>query len=273
MTRAWIAIALSLAAPLAAQPETQETAWAAYERKDYAACGAIFSRLDQHFNAASCFALAGNKDAAFAHLEKAVAAGWSNTKRLRQDADLASLRADARWKNVMAGSEANWTKKFGNDNRELWTLREGDEADRESEKTGDELKAAIERDRARLARAKEIIAAGGLKTANDYFMAAMLLQHGVAPEDYQKAREIALRAAELDPGNKRATWLAAAAQDRYLWSIGKPQMYGTQFKQVDGVWTVEPLDPAVTDAERAKWNVPPIAEARKRAENMNQKKQ
>ena len=36
-----------------------------------------------------------------------------------------------------------------------------------------------------------------------------------------------------------------------------------------GKWELYEVDPSVTDAERAKWNVPPIAEARKRAEEMN----
>ena len=52
-------------------------------------------------------------------------------------------------------------------------------------------------------------------------------------------------------------------------SQGKPQLYGTQFKQVDGKWVLWDVDPAVTDTERAKWDVPSLAEARQRLETMN----
>ncbi len=271
MRRALAAFALLLASPLAAQSDNRVAAVAAYERKDFATCAAIYDRLGDRYNAACCFALAGNKDAAFALLEEVLTAGWSNTKQLRADPDLASLHDDRRWNDVIALSERNWKKKFGNDNRELWSLREGDEADRQSANV--DRKEAIQRDRVRLARVKEIIAAGAVKTANDHFMAAMLLQHGTTPDVYRAAGALALRAAELDPENKRAAWLAAAAEDRYLWSVDKPQKYGTQFKQVDGVWTIEPIDATVTDAERVKRNVPPLAEAKRRAEAMNQKKQ
>jgi hypothetical protein len=271
-------LALILPALLSAQSDTPQAADAAYERKDYTACGAIFSRLGHQannttwlYNAAACFALGGNKDAAFALLDELVALGWMNTRLLRDDPDFQALRDDRRWAGVLAGSEANWKKKFGNDNAELWSLRDGDDADRQPWVT--DLAAAVQRDRARLARVKEIVAAGGLKTANDYFNAAMLHQHGIAPDDFLQARALALRAAEMDPANARAKWLAAAAQDRYLRSIGKPQIYGTQFKQIDGVWQLEPVDEsAVTDEERAKWNVPPLADAKRRAAAMNKTK-
>jgi hypothetical protein len=196
-----------------------------------------------------------------------VRGGWANTNHLRNDLDLQSLRKDPRWNEILERSDANWTKKFGDVNRELWAIREADDADRQPEHV--DAEAVIERDRARLLRVKEIIAAGGLKTAMDYFIAAMIHQHGSTPDDFLAARPLALRAVELDPTNTRAKWLVAAAQDRYLLSIGKPQIYGTQFKKIEGVWHLEPIDEtAVTDEERAKWNVPTLAEAKRRAKEM-----
>ena len=223
------------------------------------------------YNAACCYALAGNKDAAFAVLDKVVKNGWTNTSWMKKDPDLASLHDDARWNAIVAQADANWTKKFGNDNRELWTIVDADQEDREG--TIDDVKKAIGRDHERLARVKEIVAAGGLKTSQDYFNAALVFQHGSTPDDYQKAHELAMKSAEIDPSNMRAKWLAAAAQDRYLRSIGKPQIYGTQFKLIDGVWKLEPIDEsAVTDEDRAKWGVPPLAQQKRRAEEMNKKK-
>lgn len=274
LKRAGIAVALFVPCLVIAQSDTPQAAEAAYERKDYATCGEIFSRLGHQknnqsllYNAASCFALAGSKEAAFTLLDEIVRNGWVNTNHLRNDLDLQSLRTDRRWNEILERSDANWTKKFGDVNRELWAIREADDADRQPEHV--DAKAVIERDRARLLRVKEIIAAGGLKTAMDYFIAAMIHQHGSAPEDFLGARSLALRAVELDPTNTRAKWLVAAAQDRHLLSIGKPQIYGTQFRKIEGVWQLEPIDEtAVTDEERAKWNVPTLAEAKRRAEKM-----
>lgn len=44
---------------------------------------------------------------------------------------------------------------------------------------------------------------------------------------------------------------------------------GTQYKKVDGAWIVWSVDPAITDAQRAAWEVPPLAEAEARAAQMN----
>ena len=126
------------------------------------------------------------------------------------------------------------------------------------------------RDGARLQRVKEIVEAGEVKTADDYFHAAMVLQHGQDPEDFKLAHELALKASEMDAEHSSARWLAAAAKDRYLQNVGKPQIYGTQFRKVDGTWTLDPIDEsAVTDEERARWGVPPLAKAKERAEAMN----
>ncbi|MBP2017378.1 hypothetical protein J2Z79_000761 [Symbiobacterium terraclitae] len=76
------------------------------------------------------------------------------------------------------------------------------------------LQAMAERDRRRRARAAALVAEGALTTAQDYFHAAMLLQHGDGPDDFRRAHELALRAVELGhPEQKRARWLAAASLD------------------------------------------------------------
>ncbi len=51
---------------------------------------------------------------------------------------------------------------------------------------------------------------------------------------------------------------------------GKPQKFGTQLVEVDGKWKVYDVDPATTDAERAEWGLPPLAEAHARAAELNQ---
>src|SRR6476659_9999004 len=46
------------------------------------------SKAENFYNAACCFALSGDKEAAFEYLEKARKFGWNNKDHLLQDADL-----------------------------------------------------------------------------------------------------------------------------------------------------------------------------------------
>jgi hypothetical protein len=127
-----------------------------------------------------------------------------------------------------------------------------------------EYTAMRERDRQRRLHAAEILSSLTTPEAADLYHAALLFQHGDLAEDAWWAYELARRAAEQ--GEARARWLAAAAYDRWLMYQGKPQKYGTQYV-TDGIrhrlWDV---DPATTDAERATWDVPPLAEQLRKAE-------
>ena len=108
---------------------------------------------------------------------------------------------------------------------------------------------------------------------DDDYHAAMVMQHGVKPDDFALARDLAKRAMELDPKKREAAWLYAAATDRYLWHTGKAQIYGTQYKKVEGRWTLEPFDPhGVTDDERLQHGVPPLAERLRFIEELNAKR-
>lgn len=121
----------------------------------------------------------------------------------------------------------------------------------------------LERDRARRGRVRELLDAGAARTGADFFHAAMVFQHGDALEDYLRAHQLALRASEL--GHRPGRWLAAAAYDRWLVRQGRPQKYGTQYQAQGDAWELCEVDPETTDAERAEWDVPPLAEARRRA--------
>lgn len=54
------------------------------------------------YNAACAWAKAGESEAAFGNLERAIEKGWSDTKRLRESAALRSLRGSERWKKLVA---------------------------------------------------------------------------------------------------------------------------------------------------------------------------
>ena len=155
-------------------------------------------------------------------------------------------------------------------NEELRRLHEADQSDRQrwasGPPVGDEEARVVDRDQARRRRAAELVEAGALAEAADSFHAAMLLQHGEAPADYERARALGERAAAL--GHPTGRWLAAAARDRWLMRPGRPQQYGTQYTLQEGRWVLWTVDPATTDAERAAAGVPPLAAAQRQAERM-----
>jgi hypothetical protein len=96
-------------------------------------------------------------------------------------------------------------------------------------------------------------------TAEDFYMIAMLYQHGSNISDYKKAVSFARRSMKI--GFEKAKWLFAAATDRLLMNQGKKQRFGTQYLKKDGKWTFHPVNPKTTDKERAKYNVPALQKA------------
>jgi hypothetical protein len=146
---------------------------------------------------------------------------------------------------------------------ELRQVYEADQADRRGGHLSPDV---FERDRTRRRRVAELLDAGAAESGEDFFHAAMVFQHGDSPDDYQRAHELALRAAEL--GHRPGRWLAAAALDRWLMHQGRPQKYGTQYRLSGDGYELYEVDPATTDEERAEWDVPPLTEARRRAEDV-----
>lgn len=247
----------------------------AYDAGRYEECGPLYAQAIEHgarleaisYNAACCYALAGDAERAFEFLNLSLEGGWRDVDHLEADTDLRELHGDERWQAIIERATAAREAYAGSVNHELLGIYEADQNDRSGEI---DWSLVAPRDEERRRRVKAMLAAGDVKAADDYFHAAMVLQHGQGPEDYKLAHELALKASELDADHSSARWLAAAAKDRYLQSIGEPQIYGTQFRKVDGKWTLEPIDEsAVTDEERARWGVPPLASAKQREKEMN----
>lgn len=160
------------------------------------------------------------------------------------------------------------------DNPELARMMDEDQADRTPDDAKSiDWKIVGPRDAARLKRVKELYAQNKLQTGADYYHAAMILQHGDVAEDYLLAHEFCVVA--ISKGDKRAKWLAAASEDRFLMNIDRPQRFATQFR-CDGPPNCEyhlyKLDPGVTDELRKGLDVPSLAEAKAREARMNKKK-
>ena len=130
----------------------------------------------------------------------------------------------------------------------------------------------MEHDKVRLARVHELINRKELKTGQDFLCAAMICQHSPRVEDYALAHLLALKASEMEyvpqEGEPQPLWLAAAAKDRWLVSIGQPQDFGTQYTRTPttspGQSERHPVNPNITDETRKQWHVPPLNEQKER---------
>jgi hypothetical protein len=161
---------------------------------------------------------------------------------------------------------------------ELKTMYEADQGDRVGpnalvgDKANDNWAQLRERDQFRHKRLQELLAEGKVTSGDDYYHAAMILQHGSGPEDYLLAHILAGAAAQR--GCEQAKWLAAASLDRYLQAVGQPQVFGTQYMNsfADKSWTQEPFSPALlSDSVRQGYNVPSLAEIRQRLKDYQSK--
>ena len=154
-------------------------------------------------------------------------------------------------------------------NREMAAMFAADQEARRSF-SSDVDWAEIERaDAERRVRTRELLEAGALKTGPDFYAAAFIFQHGDRPEDYLLAHALAVRALGL--GMEQAEWIAAATLDRYLQSIGQPQIYGTQYQSgSDQEWTRGKFDrDLLTDQLRRGAGVQRLEDQDTRLEELN----
>lgn len=223
--------------------------------KNFALCATLFARAATEggiergplfLEAARCQLDAKRADLAKVVLADGVARGVVDPDALRRRVpELASAK-------VLEAARASYA---AGSNLELFALFSEDQNDRVKP---DEI-VMVEHDELHRLRVAEMIAVGMLQSARDYYWAAMVLHHAGEPA---MAHELALQSVKLNPRDGEALWLVAASEDRSLTSAGKPQRFGTQRRWRDGRRELFPLDGSVSDADRAKWNVRPLAELR-----------
>jgi hypothetical protein len=114
-------------------------------------------------------------------------------------------------------------------------------------------------DEERRRQTQQLLTSNQLHTAEDFRFAAFVFQHGSKPDDFLLAHTLASVA--VAKGDAEALWIAAATLDRYLQSVGKPQIYGTQFKPLPHKnFTQEPYKrELISDALRRHLGVPALA--------------
>ncbi|MGA8407618.1 MAG: hypothetical protein WB680_10615 [Candidatus Acidiferrales bacterium] len=151
-------------------------------------------------------------------------------------------------------------------NPQLLQLAIQDQSDRGNDLcSGKQLKTpqnlnVPKRDAERQGEVRELLAGGKINTGRDYYFAALIFQHSETSENLLLAHILAVTS--VTKGNKSGGWLSAATLDRYLWSIKRPQVFGTQYQTgANNKETMEPYDrTAISDKIRAAWGVNSLAE-------------
>jgi hypothetical protein len=157
---------------------------------------------------------------------------------------------------------------FAQNNADLAAMFAADQAARRGENIDWSIVNA--QDAERRDAVMSILNAGGVKTALDYYNAAMIFQHGDSEEDIRLAHSFATLSAAMGD-TAAAQWLKAASWDRLMLRYEQPQWYGTQYvRDESGRWVLHEVDPdAVTDEQRAAWSVPSLEESQARVAQMN----
>ncbi len=161
---------------------------------------------------------------------------------------------------------------------ELRALYEADQGDRQftRDPTPEDWEAISARDAERQARVYELLKADRLVVAEDFYHAAMVLQHGDSQRDILVSHILSMAAAFK--GDERGRWLSAASLDRYLHRTRMPQRFGTQYVKVSLEDPFEP-DPSqprsqgayvrwLPDSVREIFGVDPLAEQAERLRTM-----
>jgi hypothetical protein len=125
------------------------------------------------------------------------------------------------------------------------------------------------RDQARRARVHELIESDKLATAEDFHDAAFIYQHGHTAGDYLLAHILAMVA--VQKGDAKSLWISAATLDRYLRTIGQPQVFGTQYENHDdSPYTQNPYNRnLISDQLRTVFCVPGLAQQQKNLADFN----
>lgn len=155
------------------------------------------------------------------------------------------------------------------DNQELIEIYNSDQADRMNHI---DWNIVQKNDSVREARVYELLDSNKVRTSTDYNNAALIFHHGEDSIAYGMAVKLMRKSIELD--STRNKWFLAAITDRFLLSINKPQIYGTQYiKLKDQSIVLSEIDTTkVTDAERIEYGVETLVQQREKIKNLNRKK-
>jgi hypothetical protein len=124
-------------------------------------------------------------------------------------------------------------------------------------------------------RVLEIYELGCLKSADDFFRAAIVFQHGDSPDHYFQAYHWSLKSFQM--GKKAAGMMVANTIDRYLKSLGYRQLFGGQAdtygpgKEIkDLCFCLWPIEKSFPDSKRAEFAFLSRSQIKKWLKDLNQ---
>ena len=169
------------------------------------------------------------------------------------------------------GSECskNVPRSASSELAEMFTEDQIDRSALDAERGFQQWQEILVHDKAHHARVLELIHQGGLQSAEDYYHAAMIMQHGNEPTDFMLAHILATAAALK--GSKPAKWLSAASFDRLMQKLSQPQIFGTQyFRKMEEPYTMNPIkSDVISDQVRNVFSVPTLLESKERLKQLN----
>jgi hypothetical protein len=155
-----------------------------------------------------------------------------------------------------------------NTNRDIKKIFIEDQDDRRNMKFDRKnLQLLKRKDQKRKERLSKLLKSGARFIPKDFYMVAMIYQHGSTLSDYKKAVHFSHQSMKL--GFEKAKWLYAAAQDRLLMKQGRKQKYGTQYQKRGNIWFLYPVSKSIGDKEREKYNVPTLKKALLKLSELN----
>jgi hypothetical protein len=149
------------------------------------------------------------------------------------------------------------------DNPRLAAMFDEDQADRTNWRMKKiDSDTLFKSDEKRRAEVKRMLATAQVRTAHDFFCAAMVFHHGHTIDDYRLATSLAWVGMTIEPTNKNYAYLTASTWDRFMKEQGKPQWYGTKCSHESVEFGKDQLYPvdesAVTDTDRARFDLKPL---------------
>lgn len=259
-----------------------------YDAKAYFKSGQAYAKafdanggmafVNDRYNAACSWALAGNADSSFSQLFRIATKGnYTDLNHLVVDSDLESLHGDKRWGEVTALVKQNKDKAEANLNKPLVAMLDTimqedqgprmqiDDIEKKYGRDSKEMKAhwklIQEKDSINLIRVKDILDQYGWlgpdvigREGNQTLF--LVIQHAdiETQEHYLPIMRDAVK-------NKKASSSSLALlEDRVALRTGKRQIYGSQIGRFDdGKYYVQPLeDPDNVDKRRAEVGLPPL---------------
>ncbi|WP_299755864.1 DUF6624 domain-containing protein [uncultured Pontibacter sp.] len=265
---------------------------AKYDAEEYKASGEMYEKAfakgkgstTDYYNAACSWALAGNKNKAFANLEQAVDKGYINLSHLKQDTDLNSLHGDKRWdalvqdlEKKVAVLEANYNKPLKAQLEQIYETDQGirrkiGPAQEKYSPDSPEMQALwkemrtidLENKKAVVAILEEHGWPGKSLVGSEASSAAFLVIQHSDKETMEKYLPMLREAADKGEAAKSQV---ALMEDRVRMNNGQPQLYGSQLKMNNetGQYELHTIeDEANVDKRREEMGLEPLADYMKR---------